>query len=1040
MKISSEQIIHFFDNYFFTPFNWPQTHQKILSLTATIFISIATVGIAPLVVGAIKLIQRFTKISLHIPTSHFFKTHEKIMSIVKNLFQFSPAEVEIGDLRRSNFSKTIQTKILVPFYRKPLPPKEEVFVPVIPELHLTEIQKSKLSKKGMLDVIKLLDLTKEQKIILNNHFGRAHNQIHESVNSISDKKLEEYFFTQHGQSVFLPNDPRGGHGCDHAVRTTLWAAVFGYLYQKYHPQVFLSEKTLLVAEVVTTCHDSGRSSEGTDVYDDISAENTVNVLRELNIHDETIINDAKNAIAEKDNDPLNKAHPKSLIARIVQNADSADFTRIMLTTPSQNMFAFERSLEFLDIFKELKQISQGDENFVLKDGLKYGDFLEELRILLKEKNQIVFETHQKSFREMASDPSRNYYQEILKKITFDAYPNLNYVLSCLHVNYNSSKLMEYADRIRFHGRTIATQCLQKSIEELECFPHSLLRDEIIKKYKKQIQKNQSEKPQGSIAFFTNPLISDIIHNDSIQFDYTTLSLDKIHKIRKQTALLDTSTLDELEFTDLACVYEKIINYCAFNKLDQELSEILLECSQMVLLSKESRIYKTLKSTMLNTTVFLHTSSDIIRRRQIRLQRMDYNNNQSFIETSFEFRNHSRGQFESVIQRLKYCSISGLTIRESNMKFHKMKNDGVFLIDTLMEASPSIIIEKNGFSLEIGTDQNNWNCYNLAILKSPVGSSPDLIQEFLCQIGMPLILCSSRPRDIEKEFFYKALKFRFPNKIFVEQPNKSLEDIYESLSDAEKAIIDNDLTQKSLKQVGNSYFEYVQPECAKELWEAGGRGFLSNIIAPNAQTAAEIIINILKMGLLSTIERSQQGIIGLGTCPTFNMHHGSANQAFTRLLTKKHLNTLNLRQFSYSTSAIFLLFDVQAAERMPYAYPFDCGGMRNPNFQEKKFIIHGFKTLTNVKGLDLIMHRIPLPQLAQKIESTDMFSQGNEVMFEKSLSSKYLKSILVPERMRDGMITLLKIHGIKQINDKPLEDFILNTDRVDLKIFDRKSPE
>lgn len=1029
-----EPVRQYFDIYFTNPWNWRLTLPKKILVTGLTALLWATI-IIPVAVGIYELYDRIRPIPLTIPTSHFLEVHQRIMQATKGVFCWADSEVQIGDLKRSNFSKVMQNKILAPFYRKRLPPKEEVLVPVIPEMHLSAQQKAKITKHGSLEVIKYIDLTKEQKIALNNKYGRPHNKIHGPAALVSEERVDEHFFTVHGQAQFLLHDPRGGHGCDHAIRSSICTPIFAYLYQKYHPTVNISEKEMLVAEYVTGMHDSGRSMEGTDVSDEFSAENAVSGLKALNVTDSRLLSDAYTAIADKDSNPLDPENPKPIIARLVQNADCADFTRILLKGPAQNGHGFEKSLEYLDIYKEMYALSKGDRNYVLKNGQTFGNFLEELHILMEEKNKLAFLTHQRAFREKASDPSKNYREEFLNLITFEEYPNIHYVLTTVNVlfrNPSNTQLMQHFNAAKLHWKELTEAEIHQKIKEVESFPRSLMRDETLKLFEKRLEALKKKQP------------SEINLEQLASQNIATFNVQQLKELRERLAKVDVSKLDERQKTHLASLYHGLIQTYLSQNLRQDVSAVLNECTQKISLSSSSPVYKLLKNPSKlppeGRPIFLHVDTDFVRKRQLRVARKSFNDGKEVLEASFEFRSSSRKQFEILLQHLRQNPPSDVSVRDTNMQFQR-REKGQFLRENPLTVSSSVVIEKEGISLEVGTNPQNGNCYQFARISCPSNTPPEKVQAFLSQIGLPLVLTSSREEDIQKEFFFKAIQFRFPSKVFGQYPRKSPEEIYQSLSETEKGLIDRDMHERKVEEVAGGYMEYTQPQLAEELWKEGGRGFVTNIIAPDVQTAATVITNVLRTDLLSTMERYQQGILGLGTCPAYNMEHGSANQAFTRLVTADFLKKFGFNDLAYGTSKIFIFYGHQAAERMPYAYPFDCGGLRNPAYQNREFKIHGFKTLKNVHGYDLQKYRLNLTDLVHRMDvSKDPVSQGNEVMFDRALGSKYIQFIMVPSKIRKPLIALLKAHGIETINGKSIEECILELGKVDDSMLQRRPHE
>lgn len=386
---------------------WSQdlsTKNKIAALGLSILIGLCTVGIAQLVCYCLnKHNMSLVDLDKQIKRN-FEKVSEKVNNLAIHLRKPQSAE-EVKGFPQNNedVSKEVQ-KFIDHHYSKPLPPKEDVEVP----------------HKGKW--VKWNTLSQHEKVEVNNHRTLPHNQL--PHNCIGQLIVDAKFFTHRGQTVYLQNDPRHSHGSDHSARAAIFAGVFGYLYHKYHPDYSVTAEEIRLAQVVTGGHDSGRQTEGPDVYDEKSAEHTVKHLREMGIADPRLLDICHNAIADKDNKNL---HTKSFIAKCTQNADCAEFARIYLKTHNQNIQDFNHSRGFLDIYNELHQISQGKPDSMLKNGLTYQNFITELDAVRTEMNRLIFETHQSAPREHFSQPGTNYYQALQAKITPETYPLLHQI-------------------------------------------------------------------------------------------------------------------------------------------------------------------------------------------------------------------------------------------------------------------------------------------------------------------------------------------------------------------------------------------------------------------------------------------------------------------------------------------------------------------------------------------------------------------------------------------------------------------------------------
>jgi hypothetical protein len=402
----------FFEHYIIDPFSYElNSEERIFALFLSIVVLPLTLGIAHLIAVAI------TKWNFHrckanlIPEFHdnFQKLVTKTDQVASKILKCDSSSRKAID--NKNVPNFVQ-QIINERYSQMLPLRSEVTVPFRDGETWDKIK-----------WIKWENLSQKEKLEVNNHFAHPHGQI---WNNIIGEAIIDLAFFGWGQASYIPKDPKEHHGSDHSVRTALFATAFAYLYHKYHPGYEVTLQDVAFAAVIGAGHDSGRQTEVADVYDEKSAEITCDFLKKWGITDEDTLKTAHDAIANKDN---NKLDSKPLIAKCVQNADSAEFARLNVLSPAfpkQSDAAFEYSRGFLDIYKELKELSEKGNK--LKNGFSFEDFVFELDSLRKEMNTLIYQTHKKSTRLKLSE-SENYFNGITRKINRVQYPLLNDILT-----------------------------------------------------------------------------------------------------------------------------------------------------------------------------------------------------------------------------------------------------------------------------------------------------------------------------------------------------------------------------------------------------------------------------------------------------------------------------------------------------------------------------------------------------------------------------------------------------------------------------------
>jgi hypothetical protein len=398
-------ISSFFRTYINHPLsNDLSVQDRVKAAISSIAIGILTLGIAQLVCSRLSQV-RVQKI-IAAQKEKAVAMARLSMPPIYGLAKVAPPDaLPCGELRFGTVSGYIQSLLINPCYAQPLPKADAVVVP--------------LPGGGK---ARWMSLTPEEKIEVNNHHTHPHNQVQKTA---WGRKFIDSIFMPGSQAPFLRYDPREHHGSDHAARIAIFVCVFAYLYAKYHPSVeYVTPNDIVLSQFIGAGHDSKRETEGPDVYDEESAQATVEALKSAGVNDERVFTQVRSAIAEKDSPPSDE---KPLIARLVQNADCAEFARLLLPGPVQEIDSFQKSVRYLDIYKELSSYAEKNKG-MLKGGLSISQFKEELEVLRWEMNRLIYETHEKSFRRKASMPGVNYLDAIVQVINAQKYPLLNRIL------------------------------------------------------------------------------------------------------------------------------------------------------------------------------------------------------------------------------------------------------------------------------------------------------------------------------------------------------------------------------------------------------------------------------------------------------------------------------------------------------------------------------------------------------------------------------------------------------------------------------------
>ncbi|MBA3602823.1 MAG: hypothetical protein H0W50_04115 [Parachlamydiaceae bacterium] len=1005
----------FFSKYILDPASRELTFTERMVATVASCFLLLFFGV-PHIISYFWNSKKVSKIDLQKKINANFKSVHKVNDLFGQavLKKRSPIKQPSASITSKKIQLVVQD-FVGKFYSKPLPPKADVEVPF---------------NGGM---VKWSSLTIEQKLEVNNKFAHPHGKL--STGLYGKMVVDLKIFTKDGQATFIPNDPRKHHGSDHCVRAAIFAGVFGYLYKKYHPELDPTLQDIYLAQAAAAGHDSGRQTEGTDLWDDQSAENTVTILGEMGIKEEKI-EECRDAIAHKDNKNLST---KSFIAKCVQNADCAEYPRIDLKKGSQDRRAFDDSAKYLDIYNEMKEIAKGDRNAVLKHGLTYGDFLKELEFVRTEMNALIFKTHKKKARLQFSKEDTNYYSQILGKINSVEFPLINHILVESQIKKDNSFKSEHERARETANDWIKLGQLEKiSLEQIR---------EVASKLN---QKNQKDKEicgiiGSELLARLNSAASLLRENKDLEIQKLLKNPDENHNaefaelICKHAAdlLLNFKNTNE-ERRDYqlpiiaALAYKKAADIYLKLGEKERVQQVLGAAAADIILDSTTPFSEIIKQEkMIPSPVYFLMGSSSFSRRKLRLCNLNIDG-EKWIEVSVELTSKARLDFTKYLNLLKENPQASVkTVDAKFLKKDFVKNQYDSKNSLKIGTDFKVTFNTDGIESEsevlVGNQQTYYNEYKHLRIRMKAGSDLNQLHKIFCSLGMPEALCESTDDDINQELLARVLTFRFPELVFEpvsqEKFKDSPDECYNKLSDEQKKIVDADIKNMVLKQVGPGNFEYVNPTLKIEAYNLGARALGSFIHAGMMKSTAQVVAKILKDSMLSSQERFSRGILGLGCAPVYNYKTGSANQVFTRIFTDNYFkDNTELSKFAI-TGPVLVLLDLQAFERLPYTYLEDRGGLRNPQFKQRFMWAEKQYPIFNYQGHTRMLDRKGFHEGITKLAKEKSFL--NETMFENSISGSYIKKLVVwTEDDRLILMKELAREGIESVNGLPLEKAVV----------------
>lgn len=578
----------------------------------------------------------------------------------------------------------------------------------------------------------------------------------------------------------------------------------------------------------------------------------------------------------------------------------------------------------------------------------------------------------------------------------------------------------------------------------------------------QTQKGEGTPPQIVEAFFRLP---SVLQNEKELFD--TLHVTSWEEMSSTSSLIDLKkTLSFLQLNDPAlhphiatpltaeALFEKAQRASELYSQSKELStpqdqttiaKALQRAASLFLkeervdrykevirysesiLSLDPQLEKLLQSSSPHVR-FIERGTQEVRKQHIRVEPKTIDEKR-VVELSFELTSAAR-------EKLRLKKGNDLyTVSKISSFFEKKIEEGVFSSETgkAIPLGHDLLItsrETPSVSICIGNSPTCANQYRLVRIRFDQTAEPKEIQKLLCRTGLMTALMPTPKEDRNLCLRSQIVACRYPELFYdSSKRKKDASLVYTGLTDKQKKQVETDMHALRWVFTGDR-IEAALPSLIDEARTQGARALGIGINAGSLKSTARVFIDILKGGFLSSQERFQRGILGLGNVPTLNNMAGSSDQVFSRILTQNLFDeSYSLRAF-HNVGPIFILSDIEAFERMPFGYPIDRIGMRNPDFYLPLVPLPGNPQplAINLWGKTMLQARRNLSELIGNLNKGDHLT--NECMFDTSLSGNYVRRVIVQsERARSRVLHILFKNRIHFIHGLPIEEAVVASDRL-----------
>ncbi len=755
-----------------------------------------------------------------------------------------------------------------------------------------------------------------------------------------------------------------------------------------------------------------------------------------------------------DNDKNNQ-----LIEKCIENAEMQCQLGDKLSYPYQNRSELKKHCKAFPLYSEMKNLAKNNQ---LDDEQSFEDFSLEFKAIQREMDMFLFDINQKENNEKIKN-SHFPYEQLLSRINHIEYPLFNHILKLCGVIIEEEYSLEndllreqkkeFANTLNMYKRRgwdyISTFELETTLNKIQSIPENsefeefkriVISRKALEGRLKNLLKNPNHHLDELKTMQIPPAVRDSFGNqipENAQPDVLLLAGSCNEYLRESDLEAETlhekgdrllqeyisNPVDLRVLTTVALLFEKAcMLYIENDKID-EAKNVLKAASSIPV--KEWSIGSLNEEELTDLPIYLLKDCGFLRKRRMRVCKKNIDG-EIFTELSFELTTKVREDLNKKLALENQCDIrqqTGFYPKKdfSTGTYHTRINGSD--VSLAVGAEKRIIFENLGVEILIGDDPSVHNHYHQVRILKKEGISLQNCHKALSFIGLPVVLMESRLEDQENEALGRAISMRFPNLYYGQHKDvQDIRTIYNLLDSDEKKLIDTDVKNMKISCVDCDRYELVNPALGKEVKDHGGVALMTFVNAGDIKNTSYIISLILKSGLLSSQERFQRGIVRWGCNPTINYWAGSADQAFTRLMTKKIFdNEVEIKKLSIF-GRVTVLFDVKAFERMPYTNSKDYSGVRNRNFNAMAWMPENQSLEFFVNGQKIIENRTPFPNFVEEFNEDENLQ--TETMFDVSLAAKYIRKLVVcKEEHKYVLLKELHKSGIKQINGRPVDEVV-----------------
>jgi hypothetical protein len=356
-----------------------------------------------------------------------------------------------------------------------------------------------------------------------------------------------------------------------------------------------------------------------------------------------------------------------------------------------------------------------------------------------------------------------------------------------------------------------------------------------------------------------------------------------------------------------------------------------------------------------------------------------------LELDFKVNHVFRTRLQGLIEQLKEFKPGELkellALAGSHASDIRIEETGFPVGTQLIGFATKITFEGIG-SIWVGASQDFPNLYDRVVIQLDMDKSIYAWHELLSFLDLENALSVSSDEDMERLKMGHLYRIFFPKEAtpferteeFFDLPVEELKTKILERSPLMGEIFDSYLNKMEMREILPGKIRYAIPGFADSLRSHGAKELVAAVggYKLSKQELCERLATVLKMGMLSSETRYENGINVVGMSTEADFESGGADSAFTRMLTE-HSDPNNLAYWN----RVRLLISLEATETGTYQYLRDSYGIRRTDYS-------------------YYWDRPNMEEFVDTLNQSPNSYRSNEVMVKERIPPSYIQGIVIED--------------------------------------------